>query len=166
MLLEDLKILIKDFEGVLSKDIRFKEDMYFKNQVKIIYGQKEKIKNVMVPLLLANLSNTKEVDEMTRLKNRIKYLEKVESMPCSCSHYEHGTLPDSDEITKAYNSVTAKILTTASEDDDFTTLYSVLKGKLKTNPIQDQIKLIKKLLPERVKGLSDSEIEKKIQKYK
>ena len=57
MLLDDLKILIKDFEGILSKDLRFKEDMYFKNQVKIIYSKKEKTKNVFVPLMLANLSN-------------------------------------------------------------------------------------------------------------
>jgi len=81
MLLDDLKILIKDFEGILSKDLRFKEDMYFKNQVKIIYGKKEKIKNVFVPLMLANLSKTTELDENTKLKNRIKYLEKIESMP-------------------------------------------------------------------------------------
>lgn len=81
MLLDELKILIKDFEGILSKDLRFKEDMYFKNQVKIIYGEKEKIKNVFVPLMLANLSKTEPVDEVTKLKDRIKYLEKIESMP-------------------------------------------------------------------------------------
>jgi len=81
MLLDDLKSLIKDFEGILSKDLRFKEDMYFKNQVKVIYGQKEKTKNVFVPLMLANLSKTTEVDEKTKLKDRIKYLEKIVSLP-------------------------------------------------------------------------------------
>jgi hypothetical protein len=81
MLLDELKILIKDFEGILSKDLRFKDDMYFKNQVKIIYGEKEKVKNVFVPLMLANLSNSQEVDEVTKLKDRIKYLEKIETIP-------------------------------------------------------------------------------------
>jgi hypothetical protein len=96
MLLDELKILIKDFEGILSKDLRFKEDMYFKNQVKIIYGEKEKVKNVFVPLMLANLSKSQEVDEVTKLKDRIKYLEKIENIPeephvcppCNCPKVE------------------------------------------------------------------------------
>jgi len=50
MLLEELKFLIKDFESVLSQDTRFKKDMFFKNQVKIIYGSK-KINNVFIPIM-------------------------------------------------------------------------------------------------------------------
>jgi hypothetical protein len=58
MLLEDLKILIKDFESVLSKDLRFKKDMYFKNQVKIIYIEREKNRNILVPLMLPEMGLT------------------------------------------------------------------------------------------------------------
>ena len=183
MLLDDLKILIKDFEGILSKDLRFKEDMYFKNQVKIIYGEKQKIKNVFVPLMLANLSKTTEVDENTKLKDRIKYLEKIESMPCACTEqicpkvephvcppcncakYEEGNLPDSDTIRKAYNDVTSRIETTASEDDELNFLYGEQDIALKSKDIPYQIKFIRDLLPDRVKGRSDDEIKQIIKKY-
>ena len=207
MLLDDLKILIKDFEGILSKDLRFKEDMYFKNQVKIIYSKKEKTKNVFVPLMLANLSKTTEVDENTKLKDRIKYLEKIESMPCACTEqicpkvephvcpkvephvcpkvephvcpkvephvcppcnctkYEEGNLPDSDTIRKAYNDVTSRIETTASEDDELNFLYGEQDIALKSKDIPYQIKFIRDLLPDRVKGRSDDEIKQIIKKY-
>jgi len=47
-MLEDLKSLIKDFEEVLIKDERFKNDYKFKSQVRIIYGLR-KVENVFVP---------------------------------------------------------------------------------------------------------------------
>jgi hypothetical protein len=192
MLLDELKILIKDFEGILSKDLRFKDDMYFKNQVKIIYGEKEKVKNVFVPLMLANLSNSQEVDEVTKLKDRIKYLEKIETIPeeqhvcpkvepqdcskcathvcppCNCpklEDYERGDLPESDTIRKNYNEVTRHIETTSSEEDDLNTLYSTAKGALKFLPIEQQVQSIKELIPERVKNRSDDEIKAMINKY-
>ena len=48
MILEDLKSLIKDFEEVLIKDERFKNDYKFKSQVRTIYGLR-KVENVFVP---------------------------------------------------------------------------------------------------------------------
>jgi len=48
MILEDIKSLIKDFEEVLIKDERFKNDYKFKSQVRIIYGLR-KVENVFVP---------------------------------------------------------------------------------------------------------------------
>ena len=223
MLLDELKILIKDFEGILSKDLRFKEDMYFKNQVKIIYGEKEKVKNVFVPLMLANLSKSQEVDEVTKLKDRIKYLEKIETIqeephvcpkvephvcppcncpkiepqdcskcathvcppcncpkvepldcskcathvcpPCNCPTYETGELPESDTIRRNYNQVTRHIETTSSEEDDLNTVYTTANGLIKSLPIEEQIKSIKELIPERVKNRSDAEIREMIKKY-
>ena len=202
MLLDELKILIKDFEGILSKDLRFKEDMYFKNQVKIIYGEKEKVKNVFVPLMLANLSKSQEVDEVTKLKDRIKYLEKIETIqeephvcpkvephvcppcncpkiepqdcskcathvcpPCNCPKYETGELPESDTIRRNYNQVTRHIETTSSEEDDLNTVYTTANGLIKSLPIEEQIKSIKELIPERVKNRSDAEIREMIKKY-
>lgn len=177
MLLDELKILIKDFEGILSKDLRFKEDMYFKNQVKIIYGEKEKVKNVFVPLMLANLSKSQEVDEVTKLKDRIKYLEKIENIqekplvcpPCNCPkvepQYETGELPESDTIRRNYNQVTRHIETTSSEEDDLNTVYTTANGLIKSLPIEEQIKSIKELIPERVKNRSDAEIREMIKKY-
>ena len=40
MLLDDIKILIKDFEKSLIKDVRFKKDYQFKQQVKALYKKK------------------------------------------------------------------------------------------------------------------------------
>jgi hypothetical protein len=48
MILQDLKSLIKDFEDVLIKDDRFKNDYKFKSQVKTIYGLR-KVENVFIP---------------------------------------------------------------------------------------------------------------------
>lgn len=75
MLLDDLKILIKDFETVLSKDLRFKNDMYFKNQVKIIYGSKQETKTLYVPYIVEN----NEV--VNKLQNKIKSLENNKECP-------------------------------------------------------------------------------------
>ena len=47
-MLQDLKSLIKDFEDVLIKDKRFKNDYKFKSQVKTIYGLR-KVENVFIP---------------------------------------------------------------------------------------------------------------------
>jgi hypothetical protein len=48
MILQDLKSLIKDFEDVLIKDKRFKNDYKFKSQVRTIYGLR-KVENVFIP---------------------------------------------------------------------------------------------------------------------
>jgi len=173
MLLDNLKNLIKDFEVVLSKDIRFKEDMYFKNQIKIIYSHGEKTKNVFVPLMLANLNKTTEIDEVTKLKDRITYLEKVESLPeevsvcppCNCSQYEQGKLPNSTTVRKNYNDVTRRIETTSSEEDELNTIYKANNSALKSKSISEQINSLKQLIPNRVENLSNNEIIQKIIKY-
>lgn len=48
MILDDIKSLIKDFEEVLIKDKRFRNDYKFKSQVRTIYGLR-KVENVFVP---------------------------------------------------------------------------------------------------------------------
>ena len=69
MLLDELKLMIKEFETVLVKDERFKDDASFKNQVKIIYSKEKKSPNIMAPILLGNLSSVNNTDEITKLKN-------------------------------------------------------------------------------------------------
>lgn len=95
MLLDDLKDLIKDFETVLLKDIRFKEHMQFKNQVKIIY-QCDKPVNQIIPSyditdMVSNLGllngNNNKTSEIDKLKDRIKYLE-ILSDKCNCDEYK------------------------------------------------------------------------------
>jgi len=109
MLLDELKILIKDFETVLSNDTRFKKDMYFKNQVKIIYGHKQEPKNVFIPVIMQ--PNNQEIN---KLKERIIYLEKT---------YEKGEIEDTDEITKKYTDLRKRAETTSSEEEDIVELY-------------------------------------------
>ena len=48
MILDDIKSLIKDFEEVLIKDKRFRNDYKFKSQVRTIYGLR-KVENVFMP---------------------------------------------------------------------------------------------------------------------
>jgi hypothetical protein len=95
MLLDELKKMIKEFETVLVKDERFKDDVSFKNQVKIIYSKDKKPTNLMAPILLGNLSSINNTDEITKLKNRIKYLEKIENIPCNCEEQTSDSLFES-----------------------------------------------------------------------
>lgn len=76
MLLDEIKDLIKDFEMVLIKDKRFKEDADFKNQVKTIYNcEKNLNKNFAIPALpsidvtpfvLSNLASISKPSEITK----------------------------------------------------------------------------------------------------
>jgi hypothetical protein len=53
MILDELKLLIKDLEIILIKDSRFKNDVHFKNQVRTIYMCKDKT----MPINITGLYN-------------------------------------------------------------------------------------------------------------
>lgn len=78
MILDEIKDLIKDFELVLIKDLRFKKDANFKNQVKMIYNCENNLnKNFSIPIfsqpsiditpfVISNLSALGKSDELIK----------------------------------------------------------------------------------------------------
>ena len=160
MLLDDLKILIKDFENVLLKDPRFKNDMFFKNQVKIIYDcEKKKINNVFVPMPIDNKDQTKEIN---KLKQKIVSLENS----CKCGSYEKGELPDTDKLTSDYRDVADRSRETATSEDDLRTLFGIENFK-KISTI-DKLRVVRAVDSEynRFSKYDDNELTKVLENYK
>ncbi len=100
MLLDSIKDLIKEMEGVLIKDPRFKEDSNFKNMVKTIYtSNSSKLKTIngmpsydVTPIVLANLSylgkptssDTKSPEVIKAKAEVIKVKEEVTMVKADC----------------------------------------------------------------------------------
>jgi hypothetical protein len=118
MLLDELKKMIKEFETVLVKDERFKDDASFKNQVKIIYSKDKKPTNLMAPILLGNLSSINNTDEITKLKNRIKYLEKIENIPCNCEEKTSDSLFETEPLLRIVERIGRDMLNRTSIEED------------------------------------------------
>ena len=123
MLLDELKKMIKEFETVLVKDERFKDDASFKNQVKIIYSKDKKPTNIMAPILLGNLSTTNNTDEITKLKNRIKYLEKIENLPCICEAKTSDSLFETEPFLRIVEKIGKDMLNRTSIEEDLQTYF-------------------------------------------
>jgi hypothetical protein len=123
MLLDELKLMIKEFETVLVKDERFKDDASFKNQVKIIYSKEKKSPNIMAPILLGNLSSVNNTDEITKLKNRIKYLEKIENMPCKCEEREGDSLFATEPFLDKVKQTGKNMLERTTIQEDLQTVF-------------------------------------------
>jgi hypothetical protein len=89
MILDNIKDLIKEMEGVLIKDPRFKEDIHFKNMVKTIYtNNSSKLKTIhgmpsydVTPIILGNLSALGKASTDTKL---IKVKEGVTEVDADC----------------------------------------------------------------------------------
>lgn len=169
MILDELKILIKDFEIVLSKDLRFKNDMDFKNQVKTIYGTK-KPDNILMPTELMFIDNA----EIIRLKNKIKYLEKTEPHVCPTVHkcpvcpacpvcketdYNSGNIPETDKIRRDYEALPRQL----TEEED---LRIILENRdIAILPIAERNSEIREI-DKRFLTKSDEEIEEIIKRIK
>ncbi len=70
MILDELKLLIKDLEIILIKDSRFKNDVYFKHNVKTIYLTKNK--NEIVDITgLYNLALLNKTKTNNKINNQI-----------------------------------------------------------------------------------------------
>ena len=123
MLLDELKKMIKEFETVLIKDERFKDDASFKNQVKIIYSKDKKSQNIMGPILLGNLSSLNNTDEITKLKNRIKYLEKIENIPCKCEEKEGDSLFATEPFLDKVKETGKNMLERTTIQEDLQTVF-------------------------------------------
>ena len=174
MILDELKVLIKDFETVLSKDLRFKKDMYFKNQVKIIYGTK-KINNVLIPMMVNNVGNS----NFSKCETNISQLpcQKCETHVCppcpKCTtngnlgeykrghlgDYERGNLKESNEMTKVY----LGLPNSSSEEEDLDEIYK--NPDLSKLSLEQQIELIRETQGKKIKDLTNEQIKQLIQKY-
>ena len=92
MILDEIKSLIKDFEDILIKDARFKNDYKFKSQVKMIYklGEKE---NIFIPVPIGFSGSTGE-KPVERLVERLvekpveKVIYKTIEVPAKCAKCE------------------------------------------------------------------------------
>ena len=160
MLLDDLKVLIKDFENVLLKDPRFKNDMFFKNQVKIIYDcEKRKINNVFVPM---PIDNKDQLNEINKLKQKIVSLENS----CKCGSYEKGELPDTDKLTSDYRDVADRSRETATSEDDLRTLFSLESFKKATTDKKLDIVRVLDSEYNRFSNFTNNELKKKLENWK
>lgn len=176
MILDELKVLIKDFETVLSKDLRFKKDMYFKNQVKIIYGTK-KINNVLIPMMVNNVGNSNLPKCQTNILPSQADCPKCKAHVCpSCpkcttdgnsgeykignlGEYERGHLKESNEMTKVY----LGLPNSSSEEEDLDEIYKI--DGLSDLPLKEQIAIIRKTEGIKVQHLTDEQIIEQIKKY-
>jgi len=139
MLLDELKKMIKEFETVLVKDERFKDDASFKNQVKIIYSKDKKSQNIMGPILLGNLSSSNNTDEITKLKNRIKYLEKVENIPCKCEEKEGDSLFATEPFLGTVKETGKSMLERTTIQEDLQTIFDELGDSKKLHEMDTNI---------------------------
>lgn len=142
MLLDELKKMIKEFETVLVKDVRFKDDASFKNQVKIIYSKDKKSTNIMAPILLGNLSSVNNSDEITKLKNRIKYLEKTENLPCKCEEKEGDSLFATEPFLGKVKETGESMLERTTIQEDLQTIFEELGDnvtKMDTDKLTDYL---------------------------
>ena len=162
MILDELKIIIKDLETILSKDSRFKKEMYFKNQVKIIYGTK-KINNVLIPMMINNIESSKSKISASCPKCETHTCPQPTSCPkcetnINLGNYERGILKESNEMTKLYLGLS----NTSSEEEDLTELYK--NPELAKEPIDDQVQLLKDI-DKKFKKLTDIELKERIKKF-
>lgn len=107
MILDNIKDLIKEMEGVLIKDPRFKEDMHFKNMVKTIYSSDPKLKTIsqmpgqsydVTPIVLSNLSYLGR-KEITGKTGDCKTSPEVTKVKADC-----------DEVIEALKLVVAELI--------------------------------------------------------
>ena len=107
MILDNIKDLIKEMEGVLIKDPRFKEDMNFKNMVKTINSSDPKLKTIsqmpgvsydVTPIVLSNLSYLGR-KEITGKAGECKTSPEVTKVKADC-----------DEVIEALKLVVAELI--------------------------------------------------------
>lgn len=70
MILDELKLLIKDLEIILIKDSRFKKDIDFKNQVKTIYLCQDKSKPIDITGLYNLAMLNKPIVDITKKNDK------------------------------------------------------------------------------------------------
>jgi len=114
MILDEIKILIKDCEKLLIKDARFKKDYKFKSQVKTIYGSSKKAttNQILIPVPYYS-GGINSGNETSNQNNNKKCPKCPENKNCpgdkTCPHYDEATLnefkPESEELHKLANQI-------------------------------------------------------------